>query len=634
MSLLGNIFGKKSAEQQAPLLTPPPASPAPDGAPATMKAWDAYGRICEIPREEWRTKVLPYNFQKAWYKPEDLANLINTTLNDGFIVDCLEPARQLHRTDPDQKRGTTYLAVILLQLKKFDEAEKVISETLRKHGEDGVLLVNLAKAYSGKGDEALAERTLWHALEVDPNLDNGLMWYQAIHRERGGDAAAQEAFRQVAALPGSWRPQLWLARAALESRNLDQAVAMYEEALAHASKPVSWELLRQMSGDLGGAGHLPELLQLTEPHFDVKIHGLQVGNNLIKAHVDLGQFDAARRILDQLYAQNRGDWKEHLSYWDTEIAKAKLASTPVDQKQPLKTAMLTGEGPVWLKSSSPAAELFPAKSPDSLVIAFIAGTAELATNSKRMEQQLADTRGRLSRALPLFWAEQVEFNSRSHALTLVPWLMEPNGGFLLSGVAWKDEDAAAYSRQGQVKSDYVVTTHLKTQTEPWTVELRLIRSIDGKCLGHLSATFPWSEPQQTIPGLARQLLTLLAQHAEVEIQTPPASYQVPTGANFSFYLLRLEQLLAIRCGGMDGVQADFLSGERDIIDGNIQQCLACPENICTRILLAQTLQAMKKVRPDILPEFKDKIVLLQKEKPLSEPAQGVVQRMINEVFAA
>ena len=41
---------------------------------------------------------------------------------------------------------------------------------------------------------------------------------------------------------------------------------------------------------------------------------------------------------------------------------------------------------------------------------------------------------------------------------------------------------------------------------------------------------------------------------------------------------------------------------------------------------------MKKIRPEILPEFKDKLALLQKEKPLSEPAHGVVQRIINEVF--
>jgi hypothetical protein len=85
---------------------------------------------------------------------------------------------------------------------------------------------------------------------------------------------------------------------------------------------------------------------------------------------------------------------------------------------------------------------------------------------------------------------------------------------------------------------------------------------------------------------------------------------------------------------MDGVQNNFISGAREIIDGNIQQCLNCPQNVPARLLLVQTLSAMKKVRPEILPEFKDKLALLQKEKPLSEPAHGVVQRILNEVLAA
>jgi len=70
----------------------------------------------------------------------------------------------------------------------------------------------------------------------------------------------------------------------------------------------------QISGDLGNAGHLPELLVIAKPLFDPAFHGLQVGNNLIKAHFDLGQFEAARRILDQLYALKRPDWREPLSY--------------------------------------------------------------------------------------------------------------------------------------------------------------------------------------------------------------------------------------------------------------------------------------------------------------------------------
>jgi tetratricopeptide (TPR) repeat protein len=631
MSFLSKLFGKKP--QQPPALTPPPAYPPPPGAPAMMKVWDDYGRICEISREEWRTKVLPANFQRCWNKPDELAGLIHSGLNDGFIPDCLEPARQLHRIDPQPERGATFLAVTLLQLKNYEEAEKVATEALRQHGEDGTLLTNLAKAQSGKGETALSERTLWHALEVDPNLDNGLLWYQAIHHDRGGESAGTDALRRIAALPGSWRAQLWLARDALTSKRLEEALKLYQECLGRAGKPAPADLLQQISGDLGNAGHLPEILQLVAPHFDPSAHGLMVGNNLIKAHFDLGQLDAARRVLDQLYRQNRGDWKENLSYWDTEIAKARVGLHE-EPKESLAVGMLSILGPVWLKPESPAAEMFPVKAADAPTVALIGSAAEMITNSKRTHHQMSDTPGRMSRALPLFLAEQLEFCSNARVQTLVPWLTGEAPAFVFSGVPWEDADAAAYARQTEVKSDYVVILFLKPSSEPWSAELRLVQTIDAKCLGTVTASFPSAQPEAGVPALANQLIALLQEHAEVQPLAPPPQYQAPVTAWFGSYLLRLEQLLAVRCASMDDVPSGSLSGEREIVDGNLQLCLEYPQNVGIRILFVQTLLAMKRARPAVVAEYREKVARLQREKPLPEPAHSVLQRLINEAIEA
>ncbi|MBV8384950.1 MAG: hypothetical protein JOZ63_20355 [Planctomycetaceae bacterium] len=118
----------------------------------------------------------------------------------------------------------------------------------------------------------------------------------------------------------------------------------------------------------------------------------------------------------------------------------------------------------------------------------------------------------------------------------------------------------------------------------------------------------------------------------IETQRLPVPYEVPAGVNFPTYLLRLEQLLAVRCAGMEGVQPTFLSGEREIIDGNLQLCVAYPESVGIRVLLAQTLLAMQKVRPDVVVEFKEKIMLLQQRCPLKEPSHGVIQRMLSEAL--
>ena len=97
--------------------------PAHAAVPAAIKVADSDGRVTEEAREEWR-KTLPDNFKKCWDAPDDLANLVTTCLRDGFAAESLEGAQQLHRIDPQPKRGAGLLGATLLQLQRFGEAEK------------------------------------------------------------------------------------------------------------------------------------------------------------------------------------------------------------------------------------------------------------------------------------------------------------------------------------------------------------------------------------------------------------------------------------------------------------------------------------------------------------------------------
>jgi tetratricopeptide (TPR) repeat protein len=602
--------------------------------PNLIRLHDGYGREIYITKEVWRTKVLPETLQSNWNTPDELYEIIVGSLRDGFCADIVKAAQHLYEIDPQHARATAVWGIVLMEQGNLDEAETVFHTFISQHGENGIILTNLAKVFAKRKDDSKAEETLWRSLELDPNQDNAMGWYYAVHRERGGDGGAREALRTIAAIPGSWRAQLWLAGDALQARRLEEARSIYQECLARVGKPVPIDLLMQMSADLGKAGFLPELLQLCEPHFVAETHGLQVGNNLIKAHLESGQIEAASRILNELYALRRPDWRKSLGFWDTEIARTRRASSSAEQKPPLSMTFLSVAGPVWLDPSSPAAKLFPAKAPDGLGICLLGSSAEAADNSESMQPQSADARGRLSRALPLFLAEQIDLNSSARVQTLVPWIAQERGGFVLYGRAWTDELAANAARQGRIVSDYVVTTHLKCQTEPWTLELRLIRIADETCIGNLTTSFPCTRPEEVMPQFSRLLLDLLVEQAKLQTSSPAPLYQVPAGTYFPYYLLRLEQLLAVRCGGMDGVRSNFLSGEREIIDGTIELCLAFPQNLAARLVLAQVLSGMKKIRPDILPEFKSKLEMLQKEQPLPQPARGVVQLILDEALAA
>jgi tetratricopeptide (TPR) repeat protein len=608
-----------------------PVDPSKD--PNMIRVFDAYGREMFITKETWRETILPGKLKEVWDDPQHLYTVIVQSLDDGFVADMLEPAEHLAAVDSVAERGAIVLAVVYRRLKRLDDSERVLQRHVERHGESGVVLGNLAKIHADRGLSDLSVRTLWRALELDPNQENGFGWYVAIHRDKDGEPAAVEAMRRVAALPGSWRARLWLARDALARRQPDEALALYREALAMVGRPVPTDLLQQASGDLGQAGRLQELLDLTTPHFDAAVHGIAVGNNLVKANLDLGRLDAVRALLDQLHAQNRPDWKQNLSFWDNKLAEARTAlanAAPVPDR--LSVTMLVVDDPVWLPAGTAAGELFPAPAEGLAHVAFLGGTAEVPSPGKKPAHRLSDAPGRLSRALPLFLAEQIHFGARARVHAIVPWLQGDNPCFVLGGVPWKDEDAAQYGRRGDTPCSLVVVTHFRSAAEPWRVELRLIRTGDAACLGNAAAEFSKERPEPALLGLADDLFRLLAQQAGLALASPPPQYRVPKGNDFAYYLLCLEQLLAVRCGTMPGVPAGFLSNERDIIDGSIQLCLAQSENAVPRVLLAEILRRMRKVFPAVVTEFRRKVLLLQKEKPLPRPAQDVLERLFLQVY--
>lgn len=600
-----------------------------------IRVYDAYGREMFITRRQWCDNVLLGTIEKNWNDAEKLAGFIIQSLDDKFFEEMVKPAERLLQLEKDAERGTVLLAIVYLKVGRLNDSEHVLQHHISRNGESGVVLTNLAKVYAERGEDGKVLSTLWRALELDPNQDNGLGWYEVIHREKGGELAGVEALNRIAAIPGSWRAQLWLARGELLAQHFNVAETLYRECLARACKPAPTDMLMQMSGDLGNAGHLPQIFELVEPVFEPSVHGIQVGNNIIKAHVTVGQLDDAQIILNRLYALKRPDWKDTLSFWDTEIAKAKIAKANAGtfKEEEMQIGLMVDAGPIWLNYDSPAGGLFPAKAANSSIVSFLGSTAEVAGAPGHIEQQLADSPGRMSRALPLFLAEQIEFRSDARSQTLVPWVTIPSGGFVLGSNAW-DAAAALKMTQGcEQKADYLAITHLNTVTDEWKVGLTLLRTKNSQCIGQLSESFSFENPTRAVQRLADKLLELLTTQTDIQMCEASDKYILTETNYFPAYLLRLEQLLAVRCSGMDNVDGRFLNGEHEIIDGNLLQCLDAPTSVNTRLLFAQTLRAMKEARPDILMEFVERIALLQKEFPLTEPAKSVVQAILDDALA-
>lgn len=624
MSILSKVFGRFGRSN--PPAPDGPADSDPVDDPSRIKVFDSYGREIFISKQRWKESVLRDNLEKQRNDPEQLYGMLVGALKDGFATDVIDYAEHLWRTDTTPSRGAAVLGISYMEAGRLDDAERVLSGYLAEHAADGVVLTNLAKVHSRKGDAARAEALLWDALQSDPNQQNGLDWYAAIQRERGGETAASDAYRRVAALPGSWRAQLWLARTALEKRELETARSQYDEALARAGRVAPADLLMQMSGDLGNNGYLAEIVSLVEPHFDASAHGLPVGNNLIKANLDLGRVPEARLIVDRLYAQNRHDWRETLTIWDTEIAKAAIAARAPADSETLSIILLSIEGPLWTRDGSPFVQLLPPK-PDSQPLVAVFGSTVVGLRSDgKPRTQLSDAPGRLSRAIALVLAERIHLSTDAAGVALIPWAQKQ--GFALFTRPYSDEGLCELISTCAVDPELVVAVDIDAAQPQWKVQLRLLRPRDAECVDRTQVEAIPENPGPSIGRLAVRLTALLQRHARMAESEPPAWYQLPSGSDSSDYLLRLEQQLAVLAEGLDSLEGGGLSGEREIVDGILHLCVRLPSNPLVRILLAQTLRLMGKVRPEVVSLSKERVALLQREHPLPEETGRLIEAVL------
>jgi tetratricopeptide (TPR) repeat protein len=625
MGLADKLFGGKKSVSQSKGVK---ADPEPD--PQLIQMYDEYGREVSITKKDWREKVLPNNLKKVRNDPERLYSMLVSAIGDGLASEIVPYAEHLQRTDPIPSRGTTILGIVYMEAGRLDDAQRLYDDFLAGHGEDGVVLTNLAKVYSLRGDNQRAETILWHALEVDPNQEKGLGWYLAIKRERNGESAVLDALRSIAGLPGSWRAQLWLAKDALQRRDLTAAQVLYGEALAAAGRPVPADLLMQMSGDLGQGGYLAEALGLTEPFFDPAFHGLTVGNNLIKANIDLGRLEKAALIIDQLYAQKRPDWREVLRVWETEMAKTRAEAEAVGPSGKTPVSLMAIEGPLWMRDGSPFAELSPEKERKAPRIAMFGGTALLPQAHGHTGVQLTDSPGRLSRSAPMVLAEHIHLATDAVGVALIPWVQ--GLGFAVLGAAYGDRELCGLVEKGADPPGIVVRCIVNTTQATWRIHLHIVRIEDRSRLEEISVETSPDNAGTAVDQLAEKLVRSLAARAGLNPIPPPAWYQRPAGPDATDYLLRVEQQLAVVCTGLDSLHGGGLTGEREILDGALQLCLRQPANPTVRMVFANTLRQTKKVRPAIVVEYREKADLLQRQYPLPGAPGGLVAKVISEVF--
>jgi hypothetical protein len=232
-------------------------------------------------------------------------------------------------------------------------------------------------------------------------------------------------------------PRLLAAREKLEEKDLPGALQIYEEVLATAGDRA--DVLVMISGDLGSTGNIPQIIELVAPRYDALRHGPATGINLVQAYLAVRNADAAQHVLDILFSLNRPELEDRLHGFSNAVAELihngvvkgipHFDSQSVeDGSAPVGMALVTISKPIWYYGLESIEGILPKKEGKLRRVAFTQFSLPTAYADPEAAMKLPeDEIGRLSRALPLWFAETFYYKPLYSSVAALGAIHEPNG---------------------------------------------------------------------------------------------------------------------------------------------------------------------------------------------------------------
>ncbi|NRB39805.1 MAG: tetratricopeptide repeat protein [Pseudomonadales bacterium] len=625
MKFFKKLFAKK--EQTSPEV-PDQESKEPSPKDDMIRVHDEYGREVMIDRQTWIDNVLLGNLENNYNNPDALYGLIVTALNDGFTEHVEKASAHLFDIDPMKERGACIRAVVLMENNKLDEAEKVLTQIIPTVDNPGVLLTNLAKIQSKRGDNDQAKKTLWSALEADPNQDNGLDWYVAIEQECGGQSAYLDALTRASLIPSAWRPQLWLARHSLEQGKKQTAIEFYEQFFQRNQAPDA-QVLQQISGDLGKNGHIIDIIGVIRPHFNIQQHGFSVGNNLIKAYIELKRYTEAKQLVDTLFAENRPDWKEGLVYWDAELDKLMGDYGPAEGFTESQVQMMSIDRPTWLLSLKHEQTLIPKKVDKPFRIVTTSASCTATAQPEEVTKQKTNDEGTLCRGFPLSFCDHINLHTNAQATMLIP-VIAP-GSFVL--YSQRCEDSAIESIAHRSSYDLLIVPHLYADKDQWVMELRLFESSKSEAVQTLRKAFNTKSDDIGIllKSLQEDLHCYLLQHYPIDECNPIVDLRTISSHLYAHYIDSNSRCLALSMAVIYN-DSSTLYGERNIMDQLLLMAAEESTSDAHTLMFFSALAKNKSYGSSIYTEYERKLDRLLKDHPTNFPISEVLSKTAEDLY--
>ena len=279
-------------------------------------------------------------------------------------------------------------------------------------------------------------------------------------------------------------PRLAAARDRLDARDLPGAMAIYEEVLAVAGDRA--DVLVTISGDLGSTGNIPQIIELVAPRYDARRHGPATGINLVQAFLAVRDADAAQHVLDMLFELKRPELEDRLHGFSNAIAEllnqGEVAGIPGVDPAALApaepgVALITISKPIWAYGLEEFEGILPKKEGKMRKVAFTqlslpGAYSDVETALRAPEDEL----GRLSRAIPLWFAETFHYSPLYSSIAALGCIHD-KGGIrrpVILPVDWSVENLKKLVETTPGGLDYIFIGSLKREAAELVLVLRVV----------------------------------------------------------------------------------------------------------------------------------------------------------------
>jgi hypothetical protein len=280
-------------------------------------------------------------------------------------------------------------------------------------------------------------------------------------------------------------PRLASAREKLEAKDLPGALQIYEEILAtSADRP---DVLVTISGDLGSTGNIPQIIELIAPHYDALRHGPATGINLVQAYLAVRDADAAQHVLDILFSLNRPELQDRLLGFSNAVAEliqnGVVAGIPQfdsrvdnDGSDAVGVALVSISRPIWAYGLESVDGILPRKEGKMRRVAFTQLSLPTAYADPEAAARLPeDEIGRLSRALPLWFAETFYFSPLYSPIAALGCMTEADGVKrpVVFATEWTVDNLKKLVETTKEGLDYIFTGSLKRDGGEYVLIMRV-----------------------------------------------------------------------------------------------------------------------------------------------------------------